>query len=54
MKNAVDAFKGFIDPFAMDEKENLVCISSGAIVSSIFEEDILNAEKKVKKQEITL
>lgn len=43
-----EAIKGFINPFTIDEKDNLYCISSGARVPDVNENDILMAETRGK------
>ncbi|MCG7882443.1 MAG: hypothetical protein JAY96_12745 [Candidatus Thiodiazotropha endolucinida] len=43
-----DAISGFINPFAIDDKSHLYCISSGVQVSEKFENDILLAEHRGK------
>ncbi len=42
--NTVEAVKSFLDPFDVDDKDHLYCISSGAPVPVDIEKDILRAE----------
>ena len=42
----VDATKGLIDPFDVDDKDKLYCLLSGTVVPASHENDILLAEEK--------
>ena len=46
VSETIDAIMGFMDPFCIDDKEHLHCVSSGARVPSENEPDILNAEDR--------
>ena len=48
VSETIDAIMGFMDPFCIDDKEHLYCVSSGARVPSENEPDILNAEDRGK------
>ncbi len=46
VEKAVDAVKSFLNPFEVEDKEHLYCISSGAPVPLHIEIDIMKAEEK--------
>ena len=48
VSETIDAIMGFMDPFCIDDKEHLYCVSSGVRVPSENEPDILNAEDRGK------
>ncbi|KAL4227611.1 hypothetical protein ACF0H5_013052 [Mactra antiquata] len=43
VSDTIDAINEFIDPFSIDDKNNLYCITSGSRVPSEYEYDILQA-----------
>lgn len=44
VKKVVDAFNNFIDPFQVDNKEVLYCLSSGTAASKVIESDLLKVD----------
>ena len=45
VKNATEAVKSFLNPFDVDDRDRLYCISSVVPVDQEIEDDILGAEK---------
>jgi len=41
-------FSNFINPFELDQKDQLVCLSSGAIIPDSIVDDLFNVDEKGK------
>ena len=52
VSKTVEAVKSFVNPFTIEDKENLYNITSGVKVSKIIENDVINAEKIGEDQRI--
>ena len=52
VNKTVEAVKSFVNPFTIEDKENLYNITSGVKVSKIIENDVINAEKIGEDQRV--
>ena len=53
MLKTIEAINSFLNPFDVPDKEKLFCISSGAPVSAVVQNDVLTAEEVGKKAKET-
>ena len=44
VQNATEAIKGFLNPFDVDDRDKVYCLSSGAQTTDEIEDDVLCAE----------
>ena len=49
VSKVLEAIAGFMNPFEMENKDNLYCVSSGAPAPSDIEQDLLQADKVGKE-----
>ena len=52
VNKTVEAVKSFVNPFTIEDKENLYNITSGVKVSKIIENDVIKTEKIGEDQRI--
>ena len=49
VRNTMDAFNNFMNPFEVEDQSSLYCLSSGASVPQEVEQDLMNAQQYGKE-----